>query len=308
MKKLLLLLALVLFTAGIASAKELKVLTIGNSFANSVFVYLPELAATFPDCKLHLEAANIGGCSLERHWNEHLKSEKNPKHKPYDKKYTLREKLTMQKWDIVTIQQVSGQSWKFESFQPYAENIIKLVRELAPQAEIVIQQTWAYRGDAPQFRPGSSWGFGQKEMYEKLEQAYRKLAEQYKLRVIPTGLATQIHREKSPVKFKVYAPELLTQLKRPALPDQTGDIVGAMRWWPKDKTNPKGEWFIRVDFKHFNTQGQYMQACLWFAFLFDKKCSEIKYMPAKAKFTAADAELLKSCAQAALDSYTQVKR
>ena len=69
-----------------------------------------------------------------------------------------------------------------------------------------------------------------------------------------------------------------------------------------------GEWFIRVDFKHFNSQGQYMQACLWFAFLFDKKCSEIKYMPAQAKFTAADAELLKKCAQEALDSYQQVKR
>ena len=74
----------VLFAA--EPAREIKILTIGNSFANSVFVYLPELAATFPDCKLHLEAANIGGCSLERHWNEHLKSEKNPKHKPYDKK------------------------------------------------------------------------------------------------------------------------------------------------------------------------------------------------------------------------------
>ena len=81
-----------------------------------------------------------------------------------------------------------------------------------------------------------------------------------------------------------------------------------MRWQPRDRKNRKGEWYIRVDFKHFNSQGQYMQACLWFAFLFDKKCSEIKYMPAKANFTAADAELLKKCAQEALDTYQQIKR
>ena len=48
--------------------KELKVLTIGNSFADSVFVYLPEVAKSFPDCKLVLDRANLGGCSLLRHW------------------------------------------------------------------------------------------------------------------------------------------------------------------------------------------------------------------------------------------------
>ena len=49
------------------SAKELKVLTIGNSFADSVFVYLPSIAenAGYP---LLIERANLPGCSLQRHW------------------------------------------------------------------------------------------------------------------------------------------------------------------------------------------------------------------------------------------------
>ena len=94
--------------------KELKVLTIGNSFADSVFVYLPELAKTFPDCKLVLDRANLGGCSLLRHWRIFTRTERNPKNKEYYvyrnpsiPHYSLQEKLVEKKWDIITIHQGS---------------------------------------------------------------------------------------------------------------------------------------------------------------------------------------------------------
>ena len=51
-----------------------------------------------------------------------------------------------------------------------------------------------------------------------------------------------------------------------------------------------------------------MQACLWFAFLFDKKCTDIKYIPKELKADAAEIELIKKSAQQALDSYKQVKK
>ena len=296
-----------------AAAKELKVLTIGNSFADSVFSFTTELANTFPDCKLILDRANLGGCSLEKHWNLHIKAEKNANFKPYyiygDKSiphYTLRSKLTERKWDIVTIQQVSRGSWDYNTFQPYADNLIKLIRELAPQAEIVVHQTWSYRADAPEFKPGHKWGFGQQEMYNRLDDAYSKLAEKHNLRVIPTGLAVQIYREKTPVKFKICTKEEFKNFKYPALPDQSGEVVGVTRWQinKKDKTR-----YIRADYKHFNNKGRYMQACLWFAFLFDKKCSDIKYVPKSLKdIDAAEIERLKQSAQQALDTFKQVKK
>lgn len=302
----------VVLTAFSAAAKELKVLTIGNSFADSVFAFTPELAKSFPDCKLILDRANLGGCSLERHWKSHLKAEKDANCKPYyvysDKSiphYTLRGKLAERKWDIITIQQVSRGSWDYNTFQPYADNLIKLIREVAPQAEIVVHQTWSYRADAPEFKAGHKWGFGQQEMYNRLDASYRKLAEKYNLRVIPTGLAVQIFREKTPVKFKICPSEDFKNFKYPELPDQSGEIVGNTRWVRDRKTRLRR---IGVDYKHFNAKGQYMQACLWFAFIFDKKCSDIKYVPKSLKDTpAAEIELIKRSAQQALDSYKQVK-
>ena len=59
--------SVVLLTLG-AYAKDLKVLTIGNSFAESVFRYLPKIAKAEGE-KLVLEGANHGGCELHRHWS-----------------------------------------------------------------------------------------------------------------------------------------------------------------------------------------------------------------------------------------------
>ena len=58
MKKLLM---IALFFAAAFStlwSKEVKLLTIGNSFADSAFKYLPQVAASVPDCDLVMERAN----------------------------------------------------------------------------------------------------------------------------------------------------------------------------------------------------------------------------------------------------------
>ena len=60
---------LVAATAFNVQAKTLKVLTIGNSFSICLLKQLPQCAAAMPDCTLDLCSLYIGGCSLERHWN-----------------------------------------------------------------------------------------------------------------------------------------------------------------------------------------------------------------------------------------------
>lgn len=298
-------LAAVLAAAMVCSAKELKVLTIGNSFADSAFHYLPSVVKSVPGCKIEMDRANIGGCTLERHWNEHQKAEKDPNYKPYGwsrKKRTLREILTSKKWDVVTIQQGSHQSWKPESYEPYAENLIKLIRELAPQAEIVIQQTWSYRIDDGRFK---NWKIGQTEMYDRLTKCYRDLAKKYQLRVIPTGAAVQLTRAKTPdsEKFKSYDPAILKTLRWPDLPPQAGDVVGKFYWYKNRKT---GEMYIACDASHLNARGDYLQACLWFAALYGRKTSDVKFIP--NMIGKSDAELLQQCAQEALDTFPQAKK
>ena len=59
------------------------------------------------------------------------------------------------------------------------DNLIAKIKELAPQAEIVIQQTWSYNAADPRLNPGTSrsWKIDQTGMYEKLTAAYLQLAE-----------------------------------------------------------------------------------------------------------------------------------
>ena len=116
--------ALLFFALACTSAKEIAVLTIGNSFAQSVFVYLPSIVKSAPGCSLHLEGANLGGCSLSLHWRHISEEEKDPSVKHYrNGKATMRQILQSRKWDIITIQQASHESWRPETYFPYAEKL-----------------------------------------------------------------------------------------------------------------------------------------------------------------------------------------
>ena len=100
---------------GAAFAKDLKVLTIGNSFADSVFTYLPKIAKAQGE-DLVLERTNHGGCELDRHWSYVEREEADPDVKLYrGNRKKLREILASRDWDIVTIQQASHKSWIADS-------------------------------------------------------------------------------------------------------------------------------------------------------------------------------------------------
>lgn len=285
--------------AGLTAApKELKVLTIGNSFANSVFKTLPAIVEADPECKLILTGANIGGCSLERHWKEHLKSEKDPSHRPYSKKYTLRQLLTKEKWDIVTIQQASRESWKPETYHPYAENLIGLIRELAPGAEIVIQQTWAYNSAAASF---AKWKITPDTMYTRLTEAYTALAKQHKLRVIPSGYAVDLFRKTLGEKLVPVSPADVLTLKEPDLP-RTNDPAGNFSWRKNAKT---GKTVLRSDYNHLNPRGQYLQSLVWYAFLFGRDPGKSAFVP--GNISAEEAALFKKCAAKAVAEFPQAK-
>ena len=278
--------------------KHLNVLTIGNSFTDSLMAFFPDVVASVPGCELHFERANHGGCELERHWKYITCEESDIVFSMYqDRRWKMREILAREKWDIVTIQQASHYSWRPETYQPYASNIVEYVRKYAPSAEIVIQQTWAYRADDSRIRPGGAWGIDQTEMYRRLTDAYLKLSKELGLRVIPTGKAVQIARQREAKPFVPYAPEVIDTLRWPDLPSQAGDVVGAM-CWAKDPDT--GKMKIYTDTIHLNIRGQFLQACVWFAYLFNRKTSEIMLRP--NSISDDDIESFKAIAQEAVDS------
>ncbi len=241
--------------------KPLKVLMIGNSFSICVLKYAPEIASDL-GCRLDIASLYIGGCSLERHWNNVVAATTNATFKPYryyritegqriaEKGYSnIPDALTSEKWDIVTIQQCSHKSWNPETYHPYADRLIAEIRKLAPQAEIVIQQTWSYnKGDRritnPENDGPGSWGFDQTGMFERLKAAYDALAKDYGLRVIPMGLAVQNFR------------------KARGIVSSQGDVVG------KNK-----------DTIHLNKNGEYLQGLVWVGTLFGKDVTKVSFAP-----------------------------
>ena len=301
---------LLLLLASPMAAKELKVLMIGNSFSICVGNNLPQIVANDPDNKLVLTSAYIGGCTFERHYNNLVKSESTPKHRPYritvwdsaaenkqisDGKGNVNELLKNNQYDIITIQQGSQKSFDFAAYEPFAGEIIKYIRKYQKNAEIVVHQTWSYRCDSKRFPKLIE---NQDIMYDKLKAAYGKLAEKYQFRVIPMGDAVQAYRAATPVKFAVSTAEFVY----PNLPSDAGDVVGKFAWRVDKKTKQRS---VGTDSHHLNKRGEYMQAVLWYMFLFNAPVEKVKFVP--DYIPAAEAALLQASAAKALKDCKQVR-
>ena len=166
---------------------ELKVLTIGNSFANNATQYLVQAAESAGKKVTLFRGGNLGGHSLEQHAGYLAAWRANPEEGrkyrgPQNTPLSLPEALKLQPWDVVTIQQVSTKSFLPETYEPYATQLVEAVKEFAPQATIWVHETWEYH-------PDYLARHQQTDMYEKLHQAYGELAKRHGLKIIPVGTA-----------------------------------------------------------------------------------------------------------------------
>lgn len=300
----------------LGTAITLRILMIGNSFSVCVGKDLPQIVQSVPGCQVVLTSAYIGGCSLERHWNNVVETEGNPEAKQYDvrtwsntsngvatvnSRGSINELLQQGQWDVVTIQQASHFSWKPETYQPFADNLVEYIRKAQPKAKIWIQQTWAYRADDGRLMPGSDWGFDQAGMHQRLSKAYAQLAERIQAPVIPTGRAVRYSRERTEGKFVVPTPEQKAACRWPDLPPQASDVVGRYFW---EKKRGATELNIGADTIHLNRRGEYLQACVWFEALFGKALPDTTYVP--NDIGATDAAFLRACAHDAVAGGTAV--
>ena len=292
------------------SEKPLRVLSIGNSFSASVCRQLPPMAAA-EGRALGYACLFIGGCPLRLHAENLAKSAEDPSFKPYramcsgfpageglDGEFpaSSNELLARGDWDVVTVQQASHESWDYANYRPFGHAVVEAVRKACPRAEVVIQQTWAYRSDDDRLRPGGAWGFGQAGMFERLADAYdRFAADEGIARQIPTGVAVQLSRVREKAPFVPYEVADLARYRWPDLPPQAGDVVGRLGW---RRNWDAGEMEIGRDTIHLNERGEYLQALVWFGFLFGADPTEVSYI--SPYVGDADARLLRLCARDAL--------
>jgi hypothetical protein len=281
-----------------AGAKHVRLLAIGNSFSGNATKYLRDIVAASGN-EITFGHASIGGCSLQKHWTLAQTFEKNPddaEGKPYSGfrgkgKMSLKEYLQAEKWDIITIQQVSTSSYKAETFGPEAKLLAEYAKKFAPTAQVVMHETWAYRSDDPLFKNG----FTSEKMYEGIRDAYAKTAGELGLRVIPVGDAFQIARTDPAWKFTAPDPNFdYAKPEFPKLPDQTHSLNVGYKW-----ANENGKQSLKMDGHHSSPAGEYLGGAVWFEFLFGQDVRGNSFVPKELK--AEDVALLQRFAHAAVE-------
>lgn len=277
---------------------SVRLLTIGNSFSVNATRLLPPLVASAGRELIHHQAM-IGGSSLAQHWNKVVRYEKEPRdpQAAYSTKRTLHDELRAEKWDFVTIQQYSLISHDATTYGPYDRWLRDYIAKLAPQAELLVHQTWAYRADDPRFtRPPTKPGTPttQFAMYRALTNAYEETATELGLRMLPVGDAFFLADSDSLWRFQPDRRFDPATAQFPALPQERHSLHVGWQW----KRARDGKRTLRMDGHHANLAGEYLGACVFYEMLFDASVLEVPYVP--AGLDAAYARFLRETAHRAV--------
>ena len=172
----------------------MQILAIGNSFSQDATAYLKKIS----ECgngNITVVNLYIGGCSLSRHYRNMLSGEK-----AYSMEFngqttgfyvSMEEALLSRDWDVITIQQASAASPKYETYHPYLDTLASYIRECCPKAKLMIHETWAYEEGSE--RLVNSMKYERRtDMYNDLHAAYAQAAEDINADgIIPSGTMMQ---------------------------------------------------------------------------------------------------------------------
>lgn len=267
------------------SGKVIHVLTIGNSFADNAVRFLPKIAEASGNAVI-IQKANIGGCSMKKHWGFVEEHAGDPsKGKPYlEGTSSLEGLLKSEKWDFVTIQQASEVSFDAGSYHPYALYLRDFVRKHAPTAEVLLHETWPYRVDDKLFSMENGREDGPKtqaEMYQRLKSACDQVAEELGLRLLPSGDAFYSVGAHPVYGFKPGAVAFDSKAaKYPEVPPGQKYSMQKGYWWTK-KTLGDGtrKWVVTFDTRHASDAGAYLAGCVWFEVMFGQSVMGNSYVP-----------------------------
>lgn len=240
--------------------KEIKVLAIGNSFTQDSFYYLHDLAKAGG---VELKAVNlyIGGCSLERHWNNVKAEAKDYMYEENgvstERYVSINEMLVEDDWDYIITQQASHDSGIKETYFPYLQQLLDYVKSKAPGAECLLQKTWAYEQDSDHGE-FPRYNCDQQQMYNQLSDCYEEAARKTGLRLIPSGDIIQSVRKKAPFRYEL------------------------------------GERSLCRDGFHMDMiYGRYLLSAVIYSFLFKKDIRENTFIPKEAEIEGID--VIKQC-------------
>jgi hypothetical protein len=290
-------------TLAAAEAKTVRLLTVGNSFSRNATRYLTNLVEAGGHKLVH-QPIVVGGASMELHAKKFQDFESDPAKTNgyYSGKRSLKQHLLAEKWDYVTIQQASIKSHDLGTYQPFAGQLRDYIKQHAPQAQLMVHQTWAYRVDDPRFKvakPKEGEPKTQAEMYEGLSKAYKTITAELGAKRLPVGDAFYIADTETKWGYKTDAKFDAKKATAPELPDQTHSLHVGWKW-AKGKD---GKMTLGMDGHHANLAGEYLGACVWYEVLFGESAVGNKFIP-----KGLDAEYAKFLQETAHKAVTQMKQ
>ncbi len=167
----------------------MKVLSIGNSFSQDAQRYLSQLAKS-DEADIYCVNLYVGGCPLSLHYENMINNAENYDFeicgRAAEQKISIAEAIKMEEWDIITLQQVSHESFNYNTYTPYIEKLAEYIRGSCPKAKLILHNTWGYENDSERLL---SVGYNSFEkMSEDIEKAYKIAADSIKADgIIPSG-------------------------------------------------------------------------------------------------------------------------
>jgi len=181
--------------------EPLRILAIGNSFSeDAVEQYLYNLAAE-EGVELVIGNAYRGGQGLKSHWNDIQNNNNTFEYRKVVKGLrtnitgqALSTIITDEPWDIITFQQVSQDSGRPETYEPYLGNLIDYLLGLTtnPNVKVGMHQTWAYAQNSTH-SGFANYGNDQMTMYNAIVNAVNQAMSNHEelTFVVPSGTAIQ---------------------------------------------------------------------------------------------------------------------
>lgn len=180
------------------SDTKIRVLAIGNSFSDDAMNYLYPVLAELGYTDITLKNLFVAGCSLEQHADNLLN--KNAAYELHtfnnviggyttDKEIVANDILDLDEYDIITVQQNSGNSGMPSTYSPL-ETVMQYISESCPFTPVFWHMTWAYSQNSTH-KDFANYGNDQKEMYEAIVSTVQSNISKQFAGIIPTCTAIQ---------------------------------------------------------------------------------------------------------------------
>jgi hypothetical protein len=180
--------------------RSIKILAIGNSFSADAMEYLYGVLKDVGYEEIVLGNIYKGGCTLEQHAG-YFQSNSGADYTYYQNttgswtntaQYPPLTALTDYDWDYITMQQGSPKSGQSDTFDPYLDNMVKIITQHCPDAKLAWHMTWAYQANSTH-SGFANYGKNQMTMYNAIVSAVKTkiLTNSSFSKVIPNGTAVQ---------------------------------------------------------------------------------------------------------------------